>query len=132
MSYVGDIDLAAPQLRSIRPDPVEAQDLFEQVLRAIERMLYVNVIHGDLSAYNLLVWDGLVVVIDLPQAVRPAQEPPRPRAPRTRRAAHLRALRAVRGAIGAGPPRGRPVDGVGVRRAGPRGAPFAARVVTIV
>lgn len=71
MSYVGDLDLAAPQLRSIRPDPVEAQDLFEQVLRAIERMLYVNVIHGDLSAYNLLVWDGLVVVIDLPQAVDP-------------------------------------------------------------
>jgi RIO kinase 1 len=71
MSYVGDLDLAAPQLRSIRPDPVEAQDLFEQVLGAIERMLYVNVIHGDLSAYNLLVWDGRVVVIDLPQAIDP-------------------------------------------------------------
>ena len=51
--------------------PVEARDLFEQVLRAIERMLYVNVIHGDLSAYNLLVWDGRVTVIDLPQAVDP-------------------------------------------------------------
>ena len=71
MSYVGDIDLAAPQLRSIRPDAVEARDLFDQVLRAIERMLYVNVIHGDLSAYNLLVWDGRVVVIDLPQAIDP-------------------------------------------------------------
>ena len=79
MSYVGDLDLAAPQLRSIRPDPVEAQDLFEQVLRAIERMLYVNVIHGDLSAYNLLVWDGLVVVIDLPQAVDPRKNRHAPR-----------------------------------------------------
>jgi RIO kinase 1 len=71
MGYVGDLELAAPQLRSVRPDAVEAQDLFEQVLRAIERMLYVNVIHGDLSAYNLLVWDGRVTVIDLPQAVDP-------------------------------------------------------------
>ena len=71
MGYVGDLELAAPQLRSVRPDAVEARDLFEQVLRAIERMLYVNVIHGDLSAYNLLLWDGRVTVIDLPQAIDP-------------------------------------------------------------
>ena len=71
MGYVGDLELAAPQLRSVRPDAVEAQDLFDQVLRAIERMLYLNVIHGDLSAYNLLVWDGRVTVIDLPQAIDP-------------------------------------------------------------
>ena len=71
MGYVGDLELAAPQLRSVGPDAVEAQDLFGQVLRAIERMLYVNVIHGDLSAYNLLVWDGRVTVIDLPQAIDP-------------------------------------------------------------
>ena len=71
MGYVGDLELAAPQLRSVRPDAVEAQDLFDQVLRVIERMLYLNVIHGDLSAYNLLVWDGRVTVIDLPQAIDP-------------------------------------------------------------
>jgi RIO kinase 1 len=71
MSFVGDQERAAPQLRSIRPDPDEAQDLFEQVLRAVERMLYGNVIHGDLSAYNVLVWEGRVTIIDLPQAVDP-------------------------------------------------------------
>ncbi|HEY2965926.1 MAG TPA: RIO1 family regulatory kinase/ATPase [Actinomycetota bacterium] len=71
MGYIGDLEVAAPQLRSVRPDAVEAQDLFDQALRAIERMLYVNVIHGDLSAYNLLLWDGLVTVIDLPQAIDP-------------------------------------------------------------
>jgi len=72
MSYVGDEDLAAPQLRSYRPeDPDEAASLIDQVLRAIERMLFLNVVHGDLSPYNLLVWNGEVTVIDLPQAVDP-------------------------------------------------------------
>jgi RIO kinase 1 len=41
------------------------------VIRAIELLLYRNVIHGDLSAYNVLVWDGRATVIDLPQAVDP-------------------------------------------------------------
>jgi RIO kinase 1 len=72
MTYVGDEELAAPQLRSYRPDDTaEAQDLFDQLLRAIERMLYLNVVHGDLSPYNLLVWDGTLVVIDVPQSVDP-------------------------------------------------------------
>ena len=69
MTYIGDEDDAAPQLRSIRPSHDEAQDLLEQILRAITSMLYRNVVHGDLSAYNVLVWDGRITVIDLPQAV---------------------------------------------------------------
>ncbi|MEX2420691.1 MAG: RIO1 family regulatory kinase/ATPase, partial [Actinomycetota bacterium] len=71
MTYIGDEDGAAPQLRSVRPDRTQAQDLFDQVIRAVERMLYGNVIHGDLSAYNVLVWDGQAIAIDLPQAVDP-------------------------------------------------------------
>ena len=72
MTYVGDEALAAPQLRSYRPeDHDEAESLIDQVLRAIERMLFLNVVHGDLSPYNLLVWNGEVTVIDLPQAVDP-------------------------------------------------------------
>lgn len=71
MTYIGDEEQAAPQLRAYRPDEGEADDLFRQVIRAIELMLYRNVIHGDLSAYNVLVWDGRAVVIDLPQAVDP-------------------------------------------------------------
>jgi RIO kinase 1 len=71
MTYIGDEARAAPQLRAHRPDPDEAEDLFRQVIRSIELMLFVNVIHGDLSAYNVLVWDGRATVIDLPQAVDP-------------------------------------------------------------
>ena len=69
MTYVGDEDDAAPQLRSIRPSPAEAQDMLDQIVRAVTSMLYRNVVHGDLSAYNVLVWDELVTIIDLPQAV---------------------------------------------------------------
>ena len=71
MTYIGDRLMAAPQLRAYRPAPDEAEELFRQVVRAIEQMLYRNVIHGDLSAYNVLVWEERVVVIDLPQAVDP-------------------------------------------------------------
>ena len=34
-------------------------------------MLYRDVVHGDLSAYNILVWDGEITLIDFPQAVDP-------------------------------------------------------------
>ena len=40
-------------------------------MRNVELFLYRNVIHGDLSPYNILVWDGQATLIDLPQAVDP-------------------------------------------------------------
>jgi RIO kinase 1 len=72
MTYIGDEEIAAPQLRSYRPDGAsEARHLFDQVVRAIERMLFLNVVHGDLSPFNILIWEGDVIVIDVPQAVDP-------------------------------------------------------------
>jgi RIO kinase 1 len=71
MTFIGDEGHAAPQLRSYRPDAGEAQELFHQVMKAIEQMLYRNVVHGDLSPYNVLVWQGTATIIDLPQAVDP-------------------------------------------------------------
>lgn len=72
MSYVGDEDTAAPQLHRHRPSgPREAEELLDQVLAAVERMLFRDVVHGDLSPYNVLVWEGRITVIDLPQAVDP-------------------------------------------------------------
>jgi RIO kinase 1 len=72
MGYVGDEADAAPQLQRYRPrDAAESEELLDQCLRAIERMLFHDVIHGDLSAFNVLVWEGRIHVIDLPQAVDP-------------------------------------------------------------
>lgn len=70
MSYVGDVDVPAPRLQDYHHDDLdELEAIWSQVHDAIERMLYRDVVHGDLSSYNLLVWDGEVVVIDFPQAV---------------------------------------------------------------
>ncbi len=70
MSYVGDVDVPAPRLQEYEHDDRdELEAIWSQVHAAIERMLYHDVVHGDLSSYNLLVWEGEVVVIDFPQAV---------------------------------------------------------------
>ncbi len=75
MEYIGDRSGSAPQLKDLSPDPGEARDLFDQTMREIERMLFHNVVHGDLSPFNLLVWQDRVRVIDLPQAVDPRFNP---------------------------------------------------------
>jgi RIO kinase 1 len=71
MTYVGDVDQSAPQLHRYRADRDEAQALFDQLIKNVERMLYVNVIHADLSPFNVLVWQRRATIIDLPQAVDP-------------------------------------------------------------
>jgi RIO kinase 1 len=72
MTYIGDEDRAAPQLhRAGSVDRAGQEDLMDQCMRAIELMLYRDVIHGDLSPYNVLVWDGRISLIDFPQAVDP-------------------------------------------------------------
>src|SRR5436305_6954160 len=69
IEFVGQAGRPAPQLRNVRLSPAEAERLLEQALRNIETMLSCNVVHGDLSAYNMLYSGGQLRVIDLPQAV---------------------------------------------------------------
>lgn len=44
---------------------------FLAVLRNIELFLACDRVHGDLSEYNILYWQGTAVVIDFAQAVDP-------------------------------------------------------------
>jgi RIO kinase 1 len=71
MEFVGVDAIAAPQLVTRRLSPRQAEDLLEQALRAIETMIARHVVHGDLSAYNMLDDRGELRIIDLPQAVDP-------------------------------------------------------------
>ena len=69
MGYCGDAQIAAPLLSEVRLEPDEAPALFGEVLRNIELMLAQGFVHGDLSAYNILYWDGTITLIDFPQVV---------------------------------------------------------------
>jgi len=67
MTYMGDRSRPAPVLHAVSLSPREAAPLCDEVLRNIELMLAHGMIHGDLSAYNILYWEGKVTLIDFPQ-----------------------------------------------------------------
>ena len=70
LEFIGDADgTAAPRLAQCRPGPAELADLFAQCVEALRLLAAAGFAHGDLSAYNLLVHDGRLVVIDVPQVV---------------------------------------------------------------
>ncbi len=71
MAYIGGDDVPAPTLNSVSLGRKEAQRLFDRVIYNIEGMLARQRIHADLSAYNILYWDGEITLIDFPQAIEP-------------------------------------------------------------
>ena len=71
MAYIGDEEMAAPTLNSIDLDPDEARPLLQRALYNVDLMLANRRVHGDLSAYNILYWDGQIHLIDFPQAIDP-------------------------------------------------------------
>lgn len=71
MEYIGDESNPAPRLGGVQFETGEAQDHFETIVRNIELALTHGRIHGDLSAHNILYWEGKVTLIDFAQAVDP-------------------------------------------------------------
>lgn len=69
LEYIGDDTECAPRLADTRMERPELEDLAHQTLSAIKRMAAIGVVHGDLSPYNTLVWNGRLQIIDLPQAL---------------------------------------------------------------
>jgi RIO kinase 1 len=67
MAYIGDEQMAAPPLSQITVARDEAILAFREVMRNVELMLANGLIHGDLSAYNILYWDEQPILIDFPQ-----------------------------------------------------------------
>lgn len=71
MSFVGCDLVAAPMLNTIRLGKTEAESLLEVVLKNVDLMLQHDLIHADLSAYNILYMQGKITIIDFPQVVDP-------------------------------------------------------------
>ena len=73
MSYIGDRERPAPLLKDIdmkRGD--EGPDwpsLFNKIKSYIQKMYSSEIVHGDLSEYNLLWWEKELWVIDVGQSV---------------------------------------------------------------
>jgi RIO kinase 1 len=71
LEFIGSADgsVAAPRLAQLRADTADLPDLWRQLVAELSTMARAGYTHGDLSAYNLLVHDGTIVIIDLPQIV---------------------------------------------------------------
>jgi RIO kinase 1 len=75
MTFTGSRTGAAPTLSEVGLEAHEANRLFPQMRRHLETMLWAGVIHGDLSAYNLLYWNNEIQIIDFPQVTDPESNP---------------------------------------------------------
>lgn len=74
-------DSPAPRLIDVKPQPVQARHIHAVTMQAIITMMRLNIVHGDLSPYNLLIQSKPTVpdqpdtlnpyLIDFPQAVDP-------------------------------------------------------------
>jgi RIO kinase 1 len=69
MEYIGDEDGPAPQLRDVDLSTGVARELFDRIMWNVELLLRNNLVHADLSPFNILYRDGRATIIDFPQAV---------------------------------------------------------------
>jgi RIO kinase 1 len=69
MQFIGTSDRSAPRLADLRPGPDEARRLLDRVVDEVRILAREGIVHGDLSAYNVLVQHGRPWIIDLPQAL---------------------------------------------------------------
>lgn len=68
MSFIGRDGVPAPLLREI--DPADPEAFYGQLLNEM-RLMYTGarLVHGDLSEYNIMVWEDAPVIFDVSQAV---------------------------------------------------------------
>jgi len=84
MEFIGggvdgdDAPIAAPRLADARPDGADLRSARRQLLDSVAALTRVQVVHADLSVYNLLWWEGRLVVIDFPQAIDATTNPAGP------------------------------------------------------
>jgi RIO kinase 1 len=80
LEFIGEANerQAAPRLAQLRPERDELSNLWDQLVAAVGLMARAGFAHGDLSAYNILVHNGRLVLIDLPQIVDVVSNPQGP------------------------------------------------------
>jgi RIO kinase 1 len=69
MAFIGDGDRAAPRLSDVDLDLTTARRVWREIQGEIRTILDAELVHGDLSAFNILWWRDRAVIIDFSQAV---------------------------------------------------------------
>ena len=70
LEFIGEPDgTAAPRLAETHPRGRELAGLWTQLVQALAELARRGLAHGDMSAYNVLVHQGRIVLIDLPQVI---------------------------------------------------------------
>ncbi len=75
MEYIGEAGCPAAMLSQVTLEQDEARQIFDRLVENLSIMLACHRVHADLSAYNILYWDGQFKIIDFPQAVDPRRNP---------------------------------------------------------
>ena len=78
MEFIGARLQAAPRLVQARLDRAELTSAWTQLIDSLRALTAAKVVHADLSVYNMLWWEGRLVVIDFPQAVDVTMNPAGP------------------------------------------------------
>jgi RIO kinase 1 len=69
MQFLGDGGQAAPRLAEARLGPNQIHSACVQLVDNLRLLVGAGFVHADLSAFNLLWWDGQLWLIDFPQTV---------------------------------------------------------------
>ena len=71
MEYIGEKDKPAPQLKDLNIknwEKNEAEELLQDIITNMKKLHKADLVHGDLSSFNILYHKGKVVFIDFSQA----------------------------------------------------------------
>ncbi len=68
MEFIGKDGVSAPLLREALPSNPER--IYRMLINSVKRLYQkAKLVHGDLSEYNIMMWKGLPVIIDMSQSV---------------------------------------------------------------
>lgn len=72
---LGPDDHVAPRIADVTFSKDEGIALCDQILREVIKMLCADIVHADLSVYNILLEEDGPVIIDFPQSIYASQNP---------------------------------------------------------
>ncbi|XP_038161659.1 serine/threonine-protein kinase RIO3 [Cyprinodon tularosa] len=72
MSFIGKEHVPAPKLKDVKLGSEEMKGAYQQVVQLMQQLYHdCNLVHADLSEYNMLWHQGKVWLIDVSQSVEP-------------------------------------------------------------